>query len=113
VPQGRTRIEPRVGGTFLPGRGGPPGRIVALETNERVILEWPQGGAAAQVELHLEPKASGTALYLSKTGYPPGHEATVLHDRGMWSDLLVCLKNFVEGGDAGFANAYDAQVREA
>ena len=113
VPQGRTRIEPRAGGTFVPGRGGPPGRIVALEPDRGVVLEWPAAESPARVELRLEPKSSGTAVYLEKTGYPPGHEATVLRDRGMWSDLLVCLKNFVEGGDAGFANAYDAQVRES
>lgn len=112
VPQGRTRVEARVGGTFQPGRGGPPGRVVTLETDRRLVLEWPQGDSAARLELQLESKSSGTAMYLRKTGYPPGHEATVLQDRGMWSDLLVCLKNFVEGGDSGFANPYDEQVRE-
>ncbi len=111
VPQGKTRIEQRPEGVFVLGRGGPPGRITAIEPDRRIALEWPQAESAARVELHLEPKASGTAVYLAKTGYPPGHETAVLRDRGLWSDLLVCLKNFVEGGDAGFANAYDTQVR--
>lgn len=113
VPRGTARIEPRPGGTFVPGRGGPPGTVAAVETNSRIVLEWPQGDAAARVDLRLEPKASGTAIYLHKTGYPSGHEATILHDRGTWSDLLVCLKNFIEGGDAGFANEYAEQVRES
>ncbi len=112
VPQGRARIEPRAGGAFLPGRGGPPGRVLAIEPDSRLLLEWTRGETAARVELRLEPKSSGTAVYLVKTGYPPHHEATVLRDRGTWSDLLVCLKNFVESGDAGFANPYEAQVRE-
>ena len=112
MPEGRAQVEPRVGGAFLPGRGAPAGRVVAIETDRRLVLEWPRGEFAARVELRLEPNSSGTAVYLHKTGYPPGHEATVLQDRGLWSDLLVCLKNFVEGGDAGFANAYDAQMRE-
>ncbi len=111
VPEGRTRIEPRPGGLFVPGRGELPGRIAELEPEHRIVLERPQGEFVSRVEIRLEPKSSGTAVYLVKTGYPPGHEATILRDRGAWSDLLVCLKNFVEGGDAGFANAYDAQVR--
>ncbi len=113
VPQGTTRIEPWVGGTFLAGRGGPPGRIAALEPSRTLALEWPRGESMARVEMQLEPKASGTAVYFRKAGYPAGHEAAVLRDRGLWSDLLVCLKNFVEGGDSGFANAYEAQVRNS
>ena len=95
------------------GRGAPPGGTVPPDPPRRLAPGGPPAEPPAGVELRLEPKSSGTAVYLVKTGYPPGHEATVLRDRGMWSDLLVCLKNFVEGGDAGFANAYDAQVRES
>ncbi len=113
VPRGIAQIEARTGGTFLGGRGGPSGRIVAFERGQQLTVEWPQGPAAARVRLRLEPKSSGTAVYFRKDGYPPGHEAAILRDRGMWSDLLVCLKNFVEGGDSGFANAYGTQVRES
>lgn len=112
VPRGNVRIEPRSGGAFA-ARGVPPGRIVELEPASRIAIEWPRGDSTSRVELRLEPKSSGTAVYLVKTGYPPGHEAAVLQDRGSWSELLVCLKNFVEGGDAGFANAYDEQVHES
>ncbi len=111
-PEGATHIEPRVGGAFVPGRGGPPGTIVGIEPNSRLVIEWPRGEPAARIDLRLEPKSSGTAIYLVKTGYPTAHEAAILQDRGTWSDLLVCLKNHIEGGDAGFANAYEAQIRE-
>ncbi len=112
VAQGKTRIDPRVGGMFVAGRGGLPARIVALEPDSQIVLEWPRGTTAASLELRLEPKSSGTAVYLRKTGYPDGHDAAILQDRGLWSDLLVSLKNFIEGGDAGFIDAYEAQVRE-
>jgi uncharacterized protein YndB with AHSA1/START domain len=112
VPAGKAKVEPRVGGTFLPGRGGGPGRFVEIESDARIVVEWPQRDFTARIEIRLEPKSSGTAVYLGKTGYREGESETVLRDRGAWSDLLVGLKNFVEGGDAGFANAYDAQVRE-
>lgn len=113
VPRGRARIEAREDGMYLPGRDAPPGRIVAIEPDRRLLLERPETKGATRIEIRLEPKASGTAVYLRKSGYPEGHAAAVLHDRGVWSDLLVCLKNLVEGGDAGFANAYEAQVRES
>lgn len=111
VPQGKARIDPRVGGLLVTGRGGLPARIVALEPDSRMVLEWPRGESAVRLDLRLEPKASGTAIYLLTTGYPAGHERRVIEDRGAWSDLLVGLKNLVEGGDAGFANAYEAQMR--
>ncbi len=110
VPNGTSRVEPRVGGDFIPGRGG-PGRILALEKDTRLLVEWPSGPASRRIEWRLEPKASGTAVYLHATGYAAGDSAAILRDRGAWSDLLVCLKNFLEGGDAGFANAYEDQMR--
>ncbi len=111
-PHGAARIEARVGGAFVPGRGGPAGRIVDIEPGSRIVVEWPRGESTARIDLRLEPKSSGTAIYLVKTEYPAADEAAILQDRGTWSDLLVCLKNFIEGGDAGFANAYEAQIRE-
>ena len=113
VPQGKARVEPRIGGTFLPGRGGSPGRIQSIEPETSFVLEWSERESVSRVEVRMEPKSSGTAVYLTKTGYREGNATAVLNDRGAWSDLLVCLKNFVESGDAGFANAYDAQVRES
>src|SRR5947207_1849413 len=58
-------------------------------------------------------KASGTAVYLAESGLPTGGLGLVLHERGRWSDRLVCLKNFVESGSSGFVNAYEDQVRES
>lgn len=112
VPRGRAMVDPRVGGTFLLGRGIEPGRILELVQDERIVLEWPDREFAARIRIDLEVKASGTAVYLEKTGYRERDAASVIRDRGAWSDLLVCLKNSLEGGDAGFANAYEAQVHE-
>ena len=110
VPQGKAEIDPRVGGRFALGRGG-PGRILELLKDERIVLEWPQGEPGSRTGIVLETKSSGTAVYVGKTGYREHDAASVIRDRGVWSDLLVCLKNFVEGGDPGFANEYEAQVR--
>lgn len=112
VPQGKAHVEPRIGGSFLPGRGGGPGRILEFVPGQRIVLEWPGLGVTTRIGILLEAKSSGTAVYLGKSGYREGDSAAIVRDRGAWSDLLVCLKNFIEVGDAGFANAYEAQVRE-
>ncbi len=112
VPRGNARVEPRVGGAFLPGRDLGQGRIVELAPNERIVLEWSWHGVTLRIEILLEAKSSGTAVYLGTTGYHEGDAAAVVRDRGSWSDLLVCLKNYVEAGDSGFANAYEAQARD-
>ncbi len=113
MPAGKARIDPRVGGAFSLGWEDGPDRILDIEPDRRLVLRWPRPRGDLRVRLDLEAKASGTAVYLTSTGYRGDESAEILHHRGGWSDLLVCLKNFVEGGDAGFANAYDAQVREA
>jgi uncharacterized protein YndB with AHSA1/START domain len=113
VPKGRARIELQPGGAFSMGWGDGPDRILELEPGQRLALRWPRSSGDLRVAFHLEAKASGTAVYLESTGYRPEETAEILYHRGGWSDLLVCLKNFIEGGDAGFANAYEDQVREA
>ncbi|HYM39941.1 MAG TPA: SRPBCC family protein [Thermoplasmata archaeon] len=112
VPTGKARIEPRTGGAFSMGWEGGPDRVLEISPNRRLVLRWPQPQGNLRIAFDLEAKASGTAVYLVSTGYGPGGSAEIPHHRGGWSDLLVCLKNFIEGGDAGFANAYSAQVRE-
>ena len=113
VPAGRARIEPRPGGAFSMGWEDGPDRVLEMESDRRLVLQWPRPQGDLRVTFDLEAKASGTAVYLASTGYPANESAAILDHRGRWSDLLVCLKNFVEGGEAGFANAYDAQGREA
>lgn len=112
VPQGKARVEPRVGGGFSMGWDDGPDRIMEFEPDRRLVLRWPRQKGDLRAAFDLEPKSSGTAVYLTSTGYGEGEAAEILHHRGAWSDLLVCLKNLLEGGDAGFANAYDTQVRE-
>ncbi len=90
-----------------------PDRILDYESNRRIVLRWPRNNGDLRVEFSLEPKSSGTAIYLLSTGYREDEASEILYHRGGWSDLLVCLKNFIEGGDSGFANAYDTQAREA
>lgn len=113
VPRGKAHVEPKVGGTFSIGWDDGPDRILEYEPDRRIVLRWPRSHGDLRVEFILEPKSSGTAIYLLSTGYREGEASEILYHRGGWSDLLVCLKNFIEGGDSGFANAYDAQVREA
>ncbi len=112
VPRGKSRVDPRPGGGFSTGWADGPDGILDLEPGRRITLRWPRPPSELRVEFTLEPKSSGTAIYLASTGYGPDDASEILHDRGGWSDLLVCLKNFLEGGDAGFENAYGEQVRE-
>ncbi len=112
VPVGNARVEARVGGAYAMGRNEGPDRILEMVPDRRLVLRWPRSQGDLRVALDLEAKASGTAVYLTSGGYGSEEVGEILHQRGSWSDLLVGLKNFIEGGDAGFANAYDAQVRE-
>ncbi len=113
VPKGKARVDPKAGGAFSMGWDDGPDRILDLVEDRRIALRWPRSQGDLRVEFGLEPKSSGTAIYLLSAGYGEGEDTENLHHRGGWSDLLVCLKNFLEGGDSGFANPYDAQVREA
>jgi uncharacterized protein YndB with AHSA1/START domain len=113
VPRGHAAFGPPAESAFFFVAGDGPTGLSARGLNEGVRLTWPRKGYELQVSLDLEPKASGTAIYARATGYPAGSEETILRDRGRWSDLLVSLKNFLEGGDAGFANPYSDQLREA
>lgn len=112
LPRGRARVEPSAGGAYAMGGPAGPDRILDLETDRRLVLGWPRPGGPLAVSLKLEEKASGTAIYLVATGYGPGEAAEIVRHRGRWSDWFVSMRNFIEGGDAGFRNAYEDQVRE-
>jgi uncharacterized protein YndB with AHSA1/START domain len=113
LPAGRARAEAHAGGAYA--MGGPPGpdRVLEVAPDRRIVLGWHRGDADLAVDLTLEEKASGTAIYLVGTGYGADDAPGIVRDRGRWSDWFVCLRNFIEGGDAGFRNAYEDQVREA
>ncbi len=112
VPRGKACVELRPGGDFSMGWDDGPDRILEVETQRRLVLRWPRTAGDLRVAFDLETKASGTAVYLTSTGYGEGETNEILYHRGGWSDLLVCLKNFIEGVDSGFLDPYDAQVRE-
>jgi len=88
-----------------------PDRVVEWVPNQRVVLQRSLE-PDRRIRFDFEEKASGTAVYLTATGFRSGDLDGIRRQRGRWSDRLVCLKNFVESGAAGFANHYDDQVRE-
>jgi uncharacterized protein YndB with AHSA1/START domain len=93
--------------------GGPEGEVLEIERDRRLVVGPPRGRHGLVRAFDLEPKASGTAVYLHETGFAPDDRARVVRHRGSWSDRLVGLRNFIESGEVGFGNDYDAQVREA
>lgn len=111
VPRGAARVDPRPGGAFELGLDLGPDRILEIDPDRRIVLRTPRDRGDLRATLALEPKASGTAVYLTSSGYAPEEEGDVLRDRGRWSDRLMCLRNFVEGGESGFLNAYADQMR--
>lgn len=113
VPAGKTRVEPNLGGAFSLGWETGPDRILEIEPTRRMVLGWPRPAGDLRVSLDLEEKASGTAVYLGSTGYRSDESQEIIEHRGRWSDLLVCLKNHVESGSAGFVNPYAAQMQES
>ena len=110
VPTGGAQIEPRIGGRVRLGWDGGPNRIFDFQKDRRLGFEWPRSNGDIRLIMDLEEKASGTAVYLTCGKFHSDDRTGVLRERGRWSDLLVCLKNHVEGGDAGFRNGYDDQV---
>ena len=111
VPTKRARAELRAGGAFAFGREDGPDRILEIERGRRMVLRWPLREGELRVSLELEEKASGTALYVVASGYADIASPRIIEHRGRWSDLLVCLKNQIESGHAGFLNAYEDQMR--
>lgn len=110
VPRGVARVDAHAGGAFSFGWEGGPDRVAAWQPNRRIALTWPSGPSELRLAFDFEEKASGTAIYFSAEGFAPKADE-LLRERGRWSDLLVCLKNHVESGTAGFVNEYTNQVR--
>ena len=111
VPRQEARVEPRPGGAFSFESVAEPDRVVEWIPNQRVVLQRSLE-PDRRIRFDFEEKASGTAVYLTASGFRSGDLDGIRRQRGRWSDRLVCLKNFVESGASGFANHYDDQVRE-
>ena len=112
VGSGIARVDPRPAGAFSFGWREGPDHVFEWERNRRIALRWARPFGTLRVAFDFEEKASGTAVYFAATGFIEGDTKEILSQRGRWSDLLVCLKNFVEGGSSGFLNAYTDQVHE-
>jgi len=111
APAGKARVELVKGGGFSLGDGDGPDRVLDFEPDRRLVLGWSRPRGDLNLSFDLETKASGTAIYFTATGYEEGASGEILKHRGRWSDLLVCLRNFIESGDSGFLDPYRAQLR--
>ena len=112
VSHQETRVEPRVGGAFFFGSAQEPDTVVEWVPSRHIALGRSAEPKDRRMRFDFEEKASGTAIYLTATGFRSGDVDGIRRQRGRWSDRLVCLKNFVESGAPGFTNAYEDQVRE-
>lgn len=106
-------VTPHPGSAFSFGWPDGPDQVLEWIVDRRIALSWSRKSASLVLGFDFEEKASGTAIYFSATGFPAGDEAEIVRQRGRWSDLLVCLKNFLESGTSGFLNSYADQVRES
>jgi len=113
-PSREPAVDGRVGGTFdLGWRDAKPARIVAFEPPGLLAAEWAHGPGSTRVAFAFEEKAGDRcALHFVHEGFPAEEDSPIVPLRCRWSDRLVALKNFVESGDAGFTEPYDAQVLE-
>ena len=112
-PKGTATVEPWPDGTFSFGWNGGPIHVTAWKPDLRIALRWSRGTSNLAIEFDFEEKASGTAIYLSIVGFRDDDTQDIVRQRGRWSELFVCLKNFLEGGASGFLNPYADQMREA
>jgi uncharacterized protein YndB with AHSA1/START domain len=110
IPTGAARVEPHAGGAFSFGAKDGPDQVREWDAGRRIVLGWSHGASDRSVGFDFEEKASGTAVYLTAIGSNDSSEDS-LRWRSHWSERLVCLKNFVESGEAGFLNGYAEQVR--
>jgi uncharacterized protein YndB with AHSA1/START domain len=95
----------RVGVWDLPPGTAKPHEI---EKDRRLAAESTWRGHSTSVAFDLEPKSSGTGLYLRHAGFAAADQDLV-NLRGRWSSLLVDLKNHLEAGDVGFVEPYEEQ----
>ena len=107
-----TRVEPWPGGEFSWGMADGPDRVLEWLPDRRIELRRTHEPDGGTIRFDLEEKASGTAVYLTATGFHADDIEGIRRQRGRWSDRFVCLKNFVESGSSGFTNAYEQQVHE-
>jgi len=113
LPRGTATLEPRPGGTYAFGWDAGAIHVTEWKTDQHIALRWSRRTSSFVIKFDFEEKASGTAIYFSLVGFAEGDAEDIRRQRGRWSELFVCLKNFLEGGSSGFLNSYEDQVRKA
>src|SRR5437870_8724719 len=113
LPRGTATVEPRPGGTYSFGWNAGPIHVTEWKTDQHIALRWSRHTSGLVIKFDFEEKASGTAIYFSLTGFAEQDGHDIVRQRGRWSELFVCLKNFIESGSSGFLNPYEDQVRKA
>jgi len=113
LPRGTATVEPQSGGTYAFGWDAGPIQVTEWKTDQHIALRWSRRTSSFVMKFDFEEKASGTAIYFSLAGFAEGDAEDIVRQRGRWSELFVCLKNFLESGSSGFLNSYEDQVRKA
>ena len=113
LPRGTATVEPRPGGTYAFGWDAGAIHVTEWKTDQHIALRWSRRTSSFVIKFDFEEKASGTAIYFSLVGFAEGDAEDIRRQRGRWSELFVCLKNFLEGGSSGFLNSYEDQARKA
>ena len=110
LPLGTATVEPKPGGIFSFASNGGSLQVTEWHRDQRIALRWSRHTSDLAIGFDFEEKASGTAIYFAILGFRNDETQEIVRQRGRWSQLFVCLKNFVESGTSGFLNPYGDQV---
>jgi len=113
LPRGAATVEPRPGGTYSFGWDAGPMQVTEWKTDQHIALRWSRHTSGFVIKFDFEEKSSGTAIYFALAGFAAEDTEDIVRQRGRWSELFVCLKNFLESGSSGFQNSYEDQIRKA
>jgi len=113
LPRGAATVEARPGGTFSFGWDAGPMQVTEWKTDQHIALRWSRHTSGFVIKFDFEEKSSGTAIYFGLAGFAAEDTEDIVRQRGRWSELFVCLKNFLESGSSGFQNSYEDQIRKA
>ena len=84
--------------------GAFPVKVIEMRKNEKIVLEWAIGEneGVTRVEIIFEPlDEAATLVKIRESGWPPKSQEMLNKSYGNcmgWSQMLLCLKVFVEEG---------------